>query len=217
MSPLEVVWTGLAIFGLATVFINLADAWADNVTLQDDTRDGLADLQAAGNIIALDNIGREVLVFIGLLSCLALGIMALMAPNPPPATPERQRVVVIFQMCLIVIEVCLVLISILGRVRRINVHRMLQMAIRARADAAAAGERSELATAVATQAAAAPAPPTPDQQAMSDAADAERAQHREDHRLDREERAERAAQPKPYDVPPPGTIPQAGEPEKTNQ
>lgn len=153
MNALTIIWTALAIVGLTVCLINLADAWADNATLQDDTRDGLADLQAAGNVIAIDNVGREVLCSVALLACLVIGVLVLMTPPAPPAAPPvqqaRSMLSLVFSVCLIVVEVCLVLVSILGRVRRINVRRMLDMTIKARAEARDRARQADIASSAA--------------------------------------------------------------------
>lgn len=160
------IWTLAALLGLLVCLINLMDALADNAALRDDTRHSLGDLQGTGRVIAFDNAGREGLVLLGLLACLLLGVMALFPPEVVPP-PTRALFAVV---CLLIVEACLVGISMLGRVRRINARRLLDLAIRARAEATSSQQQAAVATSVATsiagathvQEAIAAATPTPE-------------------------------------------------------
>lgn len=131
-SPLEIVWTLIAVVGMALALVNLADAWADNAAIDEQTRDGLGDLAPSGRVIALDNVGREALLLASLSGLFALGMISLFAPQPPPSNEPASWRAITFAIILIGVELCLVAKSVLGRLRRRAVQRLIAATSEAR-------------------------------------------------------------------------------------
>lgn len=150
-SPLEIIWTLIAVIGIALALVNLADAWADNAAIDEQTRDGLGDLAPSGRIIALDNVGREALLLASLMGLCALGMISLFSPQPAPSNAPATGRAIAFAAILIGVELCLVAKSVLGRLRRRAVQRLI---------AATSAARTEAKTATAALAAAVADPTT---------------------------------------------------------
>lgn len=138
-TPLELLWTVVALVFLLASLFSLMDAWVDNQTVVRDTTDALGDLAPSGRVIAMENIGREVCVIVGLSACLFLGVRSMMLPTaaPNPNAPQSTAATTAAALIL-VIEFSLAGISALGRIRRLTVSRMVATALLARAAAAAA-------------------------------------------------------------------------------
>lgn len=150
-SPLEIIWTLIAIVGIALALVNLADAWADNTAIDEQTKDGLGDLAPSGRVIALDNVGREALLLASLMGLFSLGLISLFSPAPPPSNEPATWRALAFGAILIFVELCLVAKSILGRLRRRAVARLITATSNARlaekkATAALAAVASDQAT-----------------------------------------------------------------------
>ena len=78
-SPLEIVWTGLALVGLGASIFGFTDAWVDAKRLRP------REVSNQARIVARMNLRNEVIRLFVLFAFVVIGLAAMTLPNDPDA------------------------------------------------------------------------------------------------------------------------------------